>query len=153
MRLIWPRRSAMRRKTSIRAGIAVSLPPTALCEICQDESRLGSEICVVEQATDILSIERTGFFRGRYHVLGGRLAPLDHIGPDQLRIQELITRVQLEKPSEIILALSADVEGRPRQTISLRFSPRFTPISPGSPMACRRVADWNMPILSLCNAP
>jgi recombination protein RecR len=82
-----------------------------LCEICQDETRLGKEICVVEQATDILPIERTGTFRGRYHVLGGRLAPLDHIGPDQLRISALLDRVRAEAPAEIILALSADVEG------------------------------------------
>jgi recombination protein RecR len=82
-----------------------------LCEICRDDDRIGREICVVEQATDILPIERTGSFQGRYHVLGGRLAPLDHIGPDQLRIDELLERVQRERPSEIILALSADVEG------------------------------------------
>lgn len=82
-----------------------------LCEICRDESRAGSEICVVEQATDILPIERTGFFRGLYHVLGGRLAPLDHIGPDQLRIGQLVARSKAEQPREIILALSADVEG------------------------------------------
>jgi recombination protein RecR len=81
------------------------------CELCQDESRAGAEICVVENATDILPIERTGFFRGRYHVLGGRLAPLDHVGPDQLRIGELHKRIADEQPSEIILALSADVEG------------------------------------------
>jgi recombination protein RecR len=82
-----------------------------LCEICQDETRRGKEICVVEQATDILPIERTGAFSGRYHVLGGRLAPLDHIGPDQLRIGALLERVTNEPPTEIILALSADVEG------------------------------------------
>jgi recombination protein RecR len=81
------------------------------CAICLDASRAGIEICVVEQATDILPIERTGFFRGRYHALGGRLAPLDHVGPDQLRIGELHRRIEIEKPSEIILALSADVEG------------------------------------------
>jgi recombination protein RecR len=82
-----------------------------LCEICQDETRHGKEICVVEQATDILPIERTGAFSGRYHVLGGRLAPLDHIGPDQLRIGTLLERLTHEAPTEIILALSADVEG------------------------------------------
>ncbi len=84
---------------------------TDTCEICQDTSRDGGEICVVEQATDILPLERTGFFRGRYHVLGGRLAPLDHIGPEQLRIGELASRLKTESPKEIILALSADVEG------------------------------------------
>ena len=82
-----------------------------LCEICRAEDRTGREICVVEQATDILPIERTGYFEGRYHVLGGRLAPLDHIGPEQLRIGELLERAKTEAPSEIILALSADVEG------------------------------------------
>ncbi len=82
-----------------------------LCEICQDTSRSGEEICVVEEATDILPIERTGTYRGRYHVLGGRLAPLDHVGPDELRIDELIRRVKNESPKEVILALSADVEG------------------------------------------
>jgi recombination protein RecR len=83
----------------------------ATCEICQDDSRRGQAICVVETATDILSIERTGFFRGRYHALGGRLAPLDNVGPEDLRVDALVDRVATEKPSEIILALSADVEG------------------------------------------
>lgn len=81
------------------------------CEICLDPARSGREICVVEKATDILPIEKTGLFKGRYHALGGRLAPLDHVGPEQLRIDSLIERAQAEKPSEIILALSADVEG------------------------------------------
>ncbi len=81
------------------------------CEICRDETRAGGEICVVEQATDILPLERTAFFHGRYHVLGGRLAPLDHVGPEQLRIGELLARIKIEQPREIILALSADVEG------------------------------------------
>ncbi|MFA7345027.1 MAG: recombination mediator RecR [Terrimicrobiaceae bacterium] len=82
-----------------------------LCEICLQPSRGGREICVVEQATDILPLEKTGSFHGLYHSLGGRLAPLDHIGPDQLRIAQLLQRLQTEKPAEIILALSADVEG------------------------------------------
>ncbi|MDX2080116.1 MAG: recombination mediator RecR [Terrimicrobiaceae bacterium] len=82
-----------------------------LCEICRTPARSGREICVVENATDILPIERTGTFGGLYHALGGRLAPLDHIGPDQLRIQPLVERIPTEFPSEIILALSADVEG------------------------------------------
>ena len=82
-----------------------------LCEICLQPARAGREICVVEQATDILPIERTGSFRGLYHALGGRLAPLDHIGPDELRIEPLLKRASTENPTEIILALSADVEG------------------------------------------
>ena len=82
-----------------------------LCEICLQPSRGGRELCVVEQATDILPLEKTGSFRGLYHALGGRLAPLDHIGPDQLRIEPLLQRLHTGKPTEIILALSADVEG------------------------------------------
>lgn len=82
-----------------------------LCEICKVNERRGKQICVVENATDILPLERTGTFHGLYHALGGRLAPLDHVGPDQLRIQQLADRIPLENPVEIILALSADVEG------------------------------------------
>lgn len=82
-----------------------------LCPVCADPARGGREICVVEHATDILPIERTGLFQGRYHSLGGKLSPLDHIGPEQLRIQELLERIREEKPTEIILALTVDVEG------------------------------------------
>lgn len=82
-----------------------------LCEICADAGRSGREICVVETATDILPIERTGIFRGSYHALGGRLAPLDNVGPEDLRIGTLLTRVSAEGATEVILALSADVEG------------------------------------------
>lgn len=81
------------------------------CSLCRDESRCGRELCVVESATDILPLERTGVFRGRYHALGGKLAPLDGIGPEQLRIGELVERIGSERPSEVILALGADVEG------------------------------------------
>ena len=82
-----------------------------LCDICRDESRANDLLCVVEQATDILPLEKTSAFRGRYHALGGRIAPLDHIGPEDLRIQELLDRVARENFLEIIFALAADVEG------------------------------------------
>jgi len=82
-----------------------------LCEICADETRSPEILCVVEQPTDILPLERTGVFRGRYHALGGRIAPLDHIGPEDLRIDGLMERIKSESPSEVILALSSDVEG------------------------------------------
>ena len=83
----------------------------ALCEICSDPSREAAQICVIEQPTEILPLERTGAFRGRYHALGGRISPLDHVGPEDLRIDALIERIQTEAPSEIILALGSDVEG------------------------------------------
>jgi len=81
------------------------------CAICADSTRVGREICVVETATDVLPLERTGFFSGRYHALGGRLAPLENMGPEDLRIDALVARIAVEHPTEIILALSADVEG------------------------------------------
>lgn len=82
-----------------------------LCEFCSDSSRDSDLLCVVEQPTDILPLERTGVFRGRYHALGGRIAPLDHVGPEHLRIPELLARIDSETPREIILALASDVEG------------------------------------------
>jgi len=82
-----------------------------LCEICADESRVRSLLCVVEQPTDILPLEKTSAFRGRYHSLGGRISPLDRVGPEDLRIAALVDRVEKEAPSEIIFALAADVEG------------------------------------------
>jgi recombination protein RecR len=83
----------------------------ALCEICSDPARDAAQICVIEQATEILPIERTGIFRGRYHSLGGKISPLDHVGPEDLRIDALIERIKTEAPGEVILALGSDVEG------------------------------------------
>lgn len=82
-----------------------------LCEICADDSRVNDLLCVVEQPTDILPLERTSAFRGRYHSLGGRISPLDRVAPEDLRIDALIARVEAALPNEIIFALSADVEG------------------------------------------
>ncbi len=82
-----------------------------LCEICADPGRATDLLCVVEQATDILPLEKTSAFRGCYHSLGGRISPLDHVGPEDLRIAELAKRVESEGFSEVILALAADVEG------------------------------------------
>jgi recombination protein RecR len=82
-----------------------------ICEICADQSRAVDQLCVVEQPTDILPLEKTSAFRGRYHSLGGKISPLDHVGPEDLRIKELLDRVEHEKLSEIIFALAADVEG------------------------------------------
>ena len=80
-----------------------------LCEISEDPSRDRKKICVVEQATDVLSIEKSGGYAALYHVLGGSLSPLNKVGPEQLRIRELTGR--LRGIEEVILALPADVEG------------------------------------------
>ncbi len=83
----------------------------SLCELCSDDSRTSEILCVVEQATDILPLERTGAFQGRYHALGGRISPLDHVSPEDLRIEALLARIRKKPPAEVILALGADVEG------------------------------------------
>ncbi len=82
-----------------------------ICEICADQTRSAELLCLVEQPTDILPLEKTGVFRGRYLSLGGKISPLDHIGPEDLRIKDLLDRIGREKISEIIFALPADVEG------------------------------------------
>lgn len=82
------------------------------CHICVDTKRDSSQICVVAQVSDLWAIERTSAYKGVYHVLGGLLSALDGIGPEQLNIDKLLTRVENEKPKEIILALSATVDGQ-----------------------------------------
>lgn len=91
-----------------------------LCTICSDDKRDRQVWCVVEQPSDVLKLEKSGSFRGLYHVLGGRLSPLDGVGPEQLRIGSLQARLEAEKPAEIILALGADVEG---ETTALYLAP------------------------------
>lgn len=86
------------------------LAESELCEICADPDRSGT-ICVVEDAGDVMALERTGEYNGRYHVLQGVIAPLDGVGPDDLTIRQLIDRVRTEKPSEIIIATGFTVEG------------------------------------------
>ncbi len=81
------------------------------CAICCAPDRDPGLLCIVEQPTDILPIERTGAFRGHYHALGGRLAPLDNVGPEDLRIGELMERIQVGAFEEVVLATGADVAG------------------------------------------
>jgi len=82
------------------------------CDICRAEARANGEICVVEDVADLWAMERAGVFKGRYHVLGGTLSALDAMGPDELRIPRLAARVAEEGVSEVILALSATVDGQ-----------------------------------------
>ena len=81
------------------------------CLICDDPRRDAASICVVEEPLDVLAIERTGEFRGRYHVLGGAISPIDGIGPDDLRIKELMTRLGSEDIAEVIIATNPNIEG------------------------------------------
>jgi recombination protein RecR len=81
------------------------------CDICADERRDPTRICVVEEPLDVLAIERTGEYRGRYHVLHGAISPIDGIGPEQIRARELIVRVAAGGIDEVILATNPNLEG------------------------------------------
>ncbi len=82
------------------------------CEICTSEKRATGELCVVEDVADLWAMERAGVFKGRYHVLGGTLSALDGVGPEELRIPKLVSRVRDEGIAEVILALNATVDGQ-----------------------------------------
>jgi len=82
-----------------------------VCELCRDDRRDGSLICVVEQPRDLAALERSGSFRGRYHVLHGRLAPLDGVGPERLTIDRLVARVRAGGVTEVIMATNPTTEG------------------------------------------
>ena len=91
--------------------ICGALTEASPCATCTDARRDASIICVVERAVDILSIEKSGTYRGKFHVLGGKISPLDGVEPDDLRIGELEKRLTTEPVREIIIALGTDVEG------------------------------------------
>jgi recombination protein RecR len=118
----------MKRRESLLAPLAQALTDAATavracaecgnldtddpCAICTDPRRDGTRLCVVEEVADLWAIERSGAFSGRYHVLGGNLSALDGIGPEELRIEPMIARIERERVAEVILALSATVEGQ-----------------------------------------
>ena len=89
--------------------ICFNLTENSLCSICSSQRRDKSIICVVEEATDIMAIERSGEYRGLYHVLGGVISPLDGVGPEDLHIKELLSRV--DKVEEVIIATNPSIEG------------------------------------------
>jgi recombination protein RecR len=91
--------------------ICGSLTEKTPCAICDDPRREAGLVCLVERAVDIISIEKSNAFRGKYHVLGGRISPLNGIGPEDLRITELESRLGKEPIVEIVIALGTDVEG------------------------------------------
>jgi recombination protein RecR len=84
---------------------------SSLCPICEDPSRDPSLVCVVEESRDVVALERTGEFRGRYHVLLGAMSPLEGIGPEQLKIRELVARIEPEGIREVILCTNPNTEG------------------------------------------
>jgi recombination protein RecR len=92
-----------------------------LCRICRDPRRESTSICVVEESKDVIAIERTREFRGKYHVLGGAISPIDGVGPDQLRIRELMVRLVNSEVTEIILATDPNLEGEATATYLARL--------------------------------
>ncbi|NIH78038.1 MULTISPECIES: recombination mediator RecR [Amycolatopsis] len=109
------------------------------CRICRDPRRDTALICVVEEPKDVLAVERTREFKGRYHVLGGALDPLSGIGPDQLRIRELLARLGAEQVTEVIIATDPNTEGEATATYLVRMLRDFpglavTRLASGLPM-------------------
>ncbi len=92
-------------------SICGALTEVEPCAICTDQRRDASLICLVERPTDILSVEKANSFRGKYHVLGGKISPLNGVGPEDLRIGQLEARIASEPIREIVIALPTDVEG------------------------------------------
>jgi len=90
------------------------------CKICRDPRRDNSTICVVEESKDVVAIERTREFRGKYHVLGGAISPIDGIGPEQLRIRELLARLSDADITEVIIATDPNLEGEATATYLAR---------------------------------
>lgn len=88
-----------------------TISDSEICQICSNSMRDQQLICVVEDVRDVMAIENTGQYRGIYHVLGGKISPIDGIGPSQLHIQSLLNRIQTEEINEIIFALSSTMEG------------------------------------------
>ena len=119
--------------------VCCNVTETQPCGFCADTRRDPSVICVVEQPMDVLAIERTGEFRGRYHVLKGALSPVDGIGPDQLRIRELLARVRAGGVAEVILATNPTAPGEATALYVARLlqgapGVRVTRIARGVPM-------------------
>ncbi len=121
LHLIRKRAGQMAQLASLMANVAENareclvcgnITQADICPICEDPSRASGEICVVTDVADLWALERGRAFRGRYHVLGGSLSALDEIGPDDLRIPQLVARIADENIAEVILALSATVEGQ-----------------------------------------
>ncbi len=115
-----------------------SLSDNELCNLCGDPARDPSIICVVEQPADMVAIEKSGAFHGLYHILCGVLSPMNGIGPENIRIRELIVRVQKERTKEVILATSTSVEGEATASYIAQLLEKYpvsiTRIASGVPM-------------------
>ena len=128
------------KKSVSRCSICGTITDRDPCPICSNPKRMNGTICVVEEFQDVYIIEKTNEFRGRYHVLGGIISPLENIGPDDIRIKELLTRLSSEDENitEVILALNPDAEGEATSyyinKLLLNYDVSVTRIAYGIPM-------------------
>lgn len=141
-----PRKDAEQLSWSIRevkekaklCSVCFALSDDDLCHICRDETRDAALLCVVEQPADMIAVEKSGSFRGRYHILQGVMSPMDGVGPDDIRLKELISRVQKGHINEIIIATGTMVEGEATASyIAERLAPydvKVSRIASGVPM-------------------
>jgi recombination protein RecR len=122
----------------VHCSVCFNVTENDPCRICRDPGRDSRALCIVEEPNDLLAIERTGEFRGRYHVLLGALSPLDGIGPEDLKVRELLTRLEAGPVAEIILATNPSVEGEATAIYLAKllkpFGVRITRIARGLPV-------------------
>ena len=105
-------RAIVELKDKVRfCSICFNISEGEVCGICSDPRRDDSLLCVVEEPRDVTAVERTGRFRGRYHVLGGAISPIDGVGPEELRFEELVRRLRAGEVSEVIVATNPNAEG------------------------------------------
>lgn len=126
------------KEKTVFCKVCGNMSETETCHICTDSYRNRSQLCVVEEAKDIFILEATGFYRGLYHVLGGRISPLDGVGPEDLRIDSLLERAKNGEVQEIILATNPDIEGETTaiylSKILKRHNLKVTKIASGVPI-------------------
>lgn len=115
-----------------------SLTEEDICHFCRDQSRDRKIICIVEEVSDVIIIEKTGEYKGLYHILGGLLSPIENVGPDEIRVPRLLERVKANNIEEVIIALNPTVEGESTamylKKILTRFGVKVTKLASGLPV-------------------
>jgi len=132
-------RSILELKEKVRrCSVCFSLSDGEICRICNDQTRDTGLVCVVEQPADMVAIEKSGAFMGMYHVLSGVLSPINGVGPDDIRIKELIERVRSGKVKEVVIATGTNVEGEATASFLAeqlqKYPLKVTRIASGVPM-------------------
>lgn len=132
-------RSILELKEKVRrCSVCFSMSDGEICRICSDQTRDTGLVCVVEQPADMVAIEKSGAFKGMYHVLSGVLSPINGVGPDDIRIKELIERVRSGKVKEVVIATGTNVEGEATASFLAeqlqKYPLKVTRIASGVPM-------------------